>query len=195
MQKNSWPALGAMIAVLLAVSGCSLFYESTRPVPDAARNLHCVLEYRPAVGGVEPSDSDTPFFDVLFMATANPYRLEEVYMNPVDMLFHGAVGPGRHLARDLTTSGVRCESQLWTKGKRLSQRFKPRRGLRCRRLGHDEVVFEVTTKYGSCRMALAEGDGAPKCKTYRFRNGQASDIGQAIDAVLNEPCNAEVAEH
>jgi hypothetical protein len=60
------------LAVLaVSSSSCSLFYESTRPVPGARHNLFCDIEYWP-----DPDDSDAP--DILFLAAAIPYNLERV---------------------------------------------------------------------------------------------------------------------
>lgn len=78
-QRGRATVLGVLVALL---SGCSVFYKSTRPVPGASRNLSCLIEYR-------PSPTDSAKRDLLFLATASPYKLEEVYMNPVDILFHG----------------------------------------------------------------------------------------------------------
>ena len=99
---------------LLAVSSssCSLFYESTRPVPGAWKNVVCHIEYWP--------DSDRPNGpDIQFLAAANPYNLESVYMNPFDSLTHALFAPGRHLSAPLEVSGATCV-QPWKKGHRTS---------------------------------------------------------------------------
>lgn len=162
-----------VLAALL--SGCSVFYKNTRPVPGAGRNLSCFIEYRPS-----RTDSTKP--DLLFLATAWPYKLEQVHMNPVDVLFHAMFAPGRHLSRPIRVVGATCEPPLWSKGHRIPELVRPHGGLLCKRNELRRVVIEAETKYGQCRVEIPPGQGAPICREW------LGELGAEVQRILGEPC-------
>lgn len=164
--------LGVLIALL---SGCTLFLKDTRPVPGASRNLSCVIEYRPS-----PTDPTQP--DILFLATAWPYKLEEAYHSPVDVFFHAIFAPGRHLVSPLRVVGATCEPPLWGKGHRIPLVVHPRRGLLCKRNGLERVTIEAETKYGRCRVEIPAGESAPICREWLGKRGKETQ------RALDEPC-------
>lgn len=150
------------VAVAALLSGCTLISSSTRPTPDAARNLFCLLEYRPDPGRLgEP--------DVLFLAAAMPYKVERAYMSLPDALLHGILAPGRHLVAPVHLRGLRCEPPLWEAGHRLPGYLKTRHHLLCRREGLERVEIEVRTKWGSCRREIPGGDPEPRCHDWASR--------------------------
>ncbi|MCP4205437.1 MAG: hypothetical protein GY767_00095 [Shimia sp.] len=165
-------ALWALVAFL---SGCSVVSKNTRPVPGASRNLSCLIEYRPS-----PTDSTKP--DLLFLATAWPYKVEEAYMNPVDVLFHAMFAPGRHLSTPVRVVGATCEPPIWGKGHRIPQLVRPRGGLLCKRNELERVVIEAETKHGQCRVEIPPGEDAPICKEW------LGELGAEIQRILDEPC-------
>lgn len=174
--RSKFLATSIGFGVMLFSSGCSLFYESTKPEPDAPRNVSCFLEYRP-----DPSRPGEP--DIIFLAVASPYRLEEVYMNPVDMVFHGLVAPGRHLVEPVRIRGASCEP-LWGKGHRLPQRLKPRSYMLCRRDGLEAVEIAVKTKWGLCAKEIPAGDATPRCLEHlRIK-------GEGLDRLSQEVCSS-----
>jgi hypothetical protein len=148
----------------LALGGCTLVSSSARPTPGAARNVSCLLEYRP-----DPARPDGP--DVLFLAGASPYALEEAYMSLPDMLLHMAFAPGRHLTEPVRLEGVRCEPPVWEAGHRLPlwQPLTQTQPLLCRREGLERVAIEVRTKWGSCRREIPAGDATPRCRAWGRR--------------------------
>lgn len=150
-------AMRALLGVftLLVLGGCSLVAKSTRPVPGEERNLSCILEYRP--------DPDHSGPDLLFIAAANPYKTEQVYMNPVEMLVHGIFAPGRHLSEPAVVRGASCQTPVWDEGHRVPMAARHRHYLACTREGLEAVEFEVTTKWGSCRRTIPAGDDEPRC--------------------------------
>jgi hypothetical protein len=164
--------LGVFVAFL---SGCSVFYKDTRPVPGASRNLSCLIEYRPS-----PTDSTKP--DLLFLATAFPYKMEKAYMNPVDVFFHAMFAPGRHLSTPIRIVGATCKPPIWSKGHRIPQLVRPHGGLLCRRNELERVVIEAETKYGQCRLEIPPGERAPICKEWHGK------LGTEIQRILDEPC-------
>lgn len=169
--------LGILTACL---GGCSLFYESTQPVPGAWKNLVCHIEYWP---GTDHADGP----DILFLAAANPYTLDNVYMNPFDALVHGVFAPGRHLSTPLEVHGATCTPPLWRKGRRLRSSLKPRHGLVCQRAGLEGVVIEARTKYGSCLAKIPAGDPAPICA------GWFSSTSDVLGRPPPESCTANGA--
>lgn len=170
---------GALVGFMV-MSGCSLWFEDTRPEAGSRRNLSCFIEYRPSA-----TDSTKP--DLLFFATAFPYRLEEVYMNPVETLFHGAFAPGRHLTAPLQVVGAACESPPWSKGHRLPHAVHPRHALMCKRIGLERVMITGETKYGQCQVEIPAGESAPVCKQWFGK------LGMRIEKAMKEPCRASRA--
>ncbi len=148
----------ATATLALLTAGCSLASPSLRPTPGEHRNLFCTFEYRPDPGFAGP--------DVLFMAAASPYKVEEVYMSPADVFVHGLFAPGRHLTRPLHLEGVTCETAPWPEGHRLAPYFKLRKALLCRRDGLERLVIEAETRWGSCRHEIPAGDARPRCKLW-----------------------------
>jgi len=169
--------LGILTACL---SGCSLFYESTQPVPGAWKNVVCHIEYWP-----DPDQPDGP--DIQFLAAANPYTLASVYMNPFDSLVHGLFAPGRHLSEPLEISGATCKPPLWKKAHRLRPSLDPWHGLVCTRTGLEGVLIEARTKYGSCKATIPAGDSTPICA------GWFSSTSDVLGRPPPESCTANGA--
>ena len=154
---NGTPTCLVILLSALALSSCSLM---NRPEPNAPDNVRCSLFYRPYPTD-DASASDLP--DLLFVALASPYPGEEYLHSPVDNLLHAVAAPGRHLSRPLLVEGADCAEAPWPRGRRLPQTFRWRRGMLCQRRGDGEVVFEVATKWGTCRQTIPEGTHRPNC--------------------------------
>ncbi len=146
-------------AVWIPALGCSLFSASTRPEPGAQRNLFCDLEYRPDPGFDGP--------DILFLAAAMPYKVEQVYMNPLEDFVHLVFAPGRHLSQPIAVEGAVCR-QPWQAGHTLPAAFTRRHYLLCKRTDGREVRLTVRTPFGVCTQTLAADDLRPVCRP-RFR--------------------------
>ena len=140
------------------LSGCSLL---SRPVAGDPNNVRCSLLYRPHS---EPDQAQAAgHADLLFVALADPYPGTEYLHSPPDVLLHAVAAPGRYLSRPLLVEGANCVQAPWPRGRRLPQSFRWRRGMLCQRIGDEEVVFEVATKWGTCRQTIPEGDKTPNC--------------------------------
>jgi hypothetical protein len=120
----------------------------------------CAIEYRP-----DPHH-DGP--DIVFVAAASPYRGEEFYMNPLEILVHGLFAPGRHLSAPIHVRGAVCNA-AWQRGHRLPFMFGRRHYLLCRRSDLDEVEIQVETKWGSCDQTIRAEDACPRCRNWGTR--------------------------
>jgi hypothetical protein len=150
-----------VVALILAgSSGCSLIRPTMRPLPDADRNLICMIEYRP-----DPSHEGP---DILFTAVASPYRLEGAHMNPLEVLLHTVVGPGRHLSGPVEILGAECESP-WQAGHRMPMSVSRRHYFLCRRLAASEVRIATQTKWGMCEQVIPRDDTRPRCRRWGSR--------------------------
>lgn len=169
--------LGRFVAGCLVLSlclGCSFANKASRPTPGAARNLSCALEYRP------DSTHDGP--DILFTASADPWKGETFYMSLPDVLIHSVFAPGRHLTEPIRVQGAECESTPWRKGHRLPDH------LLCRREGLEAVAFSVETKWGRCDAEIAAGDTTPTCRLRSWPELSESDLQRALARLSEAPC-------
>ncbi len=171
------------MAVALLCTGCSLVAKSTRPVPGAQRNLYCSVEYRPGAG-------EGP--DLLFFASAVPYKVEEVYMSLPDVLVHQVFAPGRHLTQAVEVQGATCDRSRsgadWGAGFRVPMRFNPENGLRCTRTAGERVAFVAETRHGRCEVEISPGEMEPRCHHYLRYDGTMFRTGRRVQSILGRPC-------
>lgn len=135
-----------LIIVSLVINGCSVLSERD----PSERTVFCNLEYQP--------DKNAGNNDLLFLAATQPYRYDTFHMSLPDVLFHGVFAPRRHLIRDAVVRGADCSGGVWPKGYRLPTSYTPKKIMICRRNGDEEVLFEVTTRSGTCTQRIPAGD-------------------------------------
>ncbi len=153
--KKTLPLILTIVTIgSLVLAGCSLISPASRPDP-AAENVRCLLEYQPVASGEKGPD-------LLFLAWSSPFKEETFYMSLPDGLFHSVFAPGRHLWKGLRVEGVGCSQPPWRKGAILPRRPGGGKFMVCTRQELDAVLFEVETKWGTCRAEIPANDRSPR---------------------------------